>query len=204
MNQRITTLAVLITVILQSTVLYAPDVVRTRFVPSVISPTTVRPVRQFIQETAEDVEQALVNFHERVSVGPEIVTLRGRQITLSDMPTDIRRNRQIYNDIAELQIQINKTIQTVMDRQRNPILQNKVEVELKELLDLLAFAGVRYNQVSNFTLFRQRVIELRQDLRDSYNAYEIANPNNYYMGVRFKLETLMSEIENLLKTLLVR
>lgn len=185
---------------LQVTTLFAPDVVQRQF----FIPDTVRPVRQYIQETAEDIQEALVNFPERVPQGPEIITLRGKQITLSDLPTDVRRNRQIYNDIAELQIQINNTIKAVMDRQRRPILQNKVEVELKELLELLAIAGVRYNQVANFTLFRQRVIELRQDLRDSYNAYEIANPNNYYMGVRFKLETLMSEAENLLKTLLVR
>lgn len=184
----------------QTITLFAPDVLQRQF----FAPGTVAPVRQFIQETAEDVQEALVNFPERVPAGPEIITLRGKQITISDMPTDVRRNRQIYNDIAELQIQINRTIQAVLDRQRKPILQNKVEVELKELLDLLAIAGVRYNQVANFTLFRQQVIELRQDLRDSYNAYEIANPNNYYMTVRFKLETLMSEAENLLKTLLVR
>lgn len=185
-------------ILLQAVTVYAPDVLQRRYFGNFGEP------RQFIQETDEDIKEALVNIPERVPSGPEIATLRGRQITISDMPTDNRRNRQIYNDIAELQIQINRTIQVVMARQRKPILQNQVEIELKELLELLGIAGIRYNQVANFTLFRQRVIAIRQDLRDSYNAYEIANPNNYYMTVRFQLETLMAEIENLLKTLLLR
>lgn len=187
-------------ILIQASPLFAVDVLDRRFVPA----GRTLPVRQFIQETAEDVQEALVNFPERVPAGPEIATLRGRQLTISDMPMDKRRNRQIYNDIAELQIQINRAIQVALARQKRPLLQNKVEVELKELLELLTVAGIRYNQVANFALFRNKVVDIRQDLRDSYNAYEIANPNNYYMGVRFKLETLSSEIENLLKTLLVR
>lgn len=187
-------------ILLQAQPLFAPDVFNRQFAPT----GTIRPVRQFIQETDEDVKEALVNLPERVPSGPEIATLRGRQITIGNMPNDFRRNRQIYNDIAELQIQINRAIQVALARQKRPILQNKVEVELKELLELLTIAGIRYNQVANFALFRQKIVDIRQDLRESYNAYEIANPNNYYMGIRFRLETLSSEIENLLKTLLVR
>lgn len=200
MSSKSTKLLAIACTLLQAISLYAPDILVRRFTPA----GTLNQSRQFIQETTEDIQQALANFPERVPSGPEIVTLRGRQITLSDMPVDIRRNRQIYNDIAELQIQINRTIQVIMARQKRPVLQNQIEVELQELLDLLAIAGIRYNQVANFTLFRQRVIALRQDLRDSYYTYDIANPNNYYMGVRFKLETLSAEIESLLKTLLAR
>lgn len=191
---------VIIACALQAIPLCAVDVLERRFT----STNQNTPVRQFIQETTEDIQQALVNFPERVPSGPEIATLRGRQITLSDMPNSQNRNRQIYNDIAELQIQINRTIAVALARQKRPILQNKLEVELNELMELLAIAGVRYTQVANFTLFRQAVVAIRQDLRDSYNAYEIANPNNYYMGIRFRLEKLMSEVENLLKTLLIR
>jgi hypothetical protein len=192
--------AVVACISLQAIPLFAVDVLERQFVPA----GRALPVRQYIQETAEDVKEALVNFPERVPAGPQVATLRGRQITISDMPVDKSRNRQIYNDIAELQIQINRAIQVALARQKRPILQNKVEVELKELLELLVIAGIRYNQVANFKLFRDQVVEIRQDLRDSYNAYEIANPNNYYMGIRFRLETLSSEIENLLKTLLIR
>jgi hypothetical protein len=200
MNREHAILVVIIACALQAIPLCAIDVLEQRFT----STNQNAPVRQFIQETTEDIQQALVNFPERVPSGPEIATLRGRQITLSDMPNSQNRNRQIYNDIAELQIQINRIIAIALARQKRPILQNKLEVELTELMELLAIAGVRYTQVANFTLFRQAVVAIRQDLRDSYNAYEIANPNNYYMGVRFRLEKLMSEIENLLKTLLIR
>lgn len=193
-------IVVLIACILQAIPLFAIDILERRFT----SMNQNDPTRQFIQDTKEDIQEALVNFPERVPSGPEVATLRGRQITLSDMPNTKLRNRQIYNDIAELQIQINRIIAVALARQKQPVLQNKLEIELNELMELLAIAGVRYTQVANFTLFRQSVVAIRQDLRDSYNAYEIANPNNYYMSIRFRLEKLMSEIENLLKTLLIR
>lgn len=160
--------------------------------------------RRFVQETKEDVEQALVNIPERVPSGPEVVTLRGRQITLGDIPSDFLRNKQIYNDIAEYQIQINKLIQAVWSRQNNAFSQNKIEDEIKDLLEILAIGGVRYNEVARFRLWADRVIAIREDLRESYNDYQIANPNNYYMSIRFRLETVMAEIENLLKTKLAR
>lgn len=201
MSKRIAILiGALACILLQATPLFALDTLQRQSALPGYTPSG----RQFIQETAEDVREALSNFPERVPAGPEIATLRGRQITISSMPMDKRRNTQIYNDIAELQIQINRTIQVMLARQKRPVLQNKLEVELKELLDLLTIAGIRYNQVANFKLFQDKVRELRQDLRDSYNAYEIANPNNYYMTIRFQLETLMAEVENLLKTFLIR
>lgn len=160
--------------------------------------------RRFVRETWEDIEQALVNIPERVPMGPEVVTLRGKQITLGDIRSDFIKNRQIYNDIAEYQIQINRLIQAVWSRQNNAYSQNKIEDEIKELLEILAIGGVRYNEVSRFRLWANRVIEVREDLRESYNDYQIANPNNYYMSIRFRLETIMAEIENLLKTKLAR
>lgn len=160
--------------------------------------------RRFVQETKEDLEQALVNIPERVPSGPEVVTLRGSQITLGDIPSDFARNKQIYNDIAEYQIQINKLIQAVWSRQNNAYAQNKIEDEIKDVLEILAIGGIRYNEVSRFRLWADRVIAIREDLRESYNDYQIANPNNYYMSIRFRLETIMAEIENLLKTKLAR
>lgn len=160
--------------------------------------------RRFVQETWEDVQQALVNLPEKIPTGPEVVTLRGRQITLGDIPNDFIRNKQIYNDIAEYQIQINRLIQAVWNRQNNAYYQNKIEDEIKDLLEILVIGGIRYNEVARFRLWADRVIAIREDLRESYNDYQIANPNNYYMSIRFRLETIMAEIENLLKTKLAR
>ncbi len=156
-------------------------------------------------------------------MGPEVITLRGRQITLSDLPNDKARNQQIYNDIAEYQMAVNQIIQTVMASQSNPFIrntvgelqefseapialkrqtnteyQNSLDIQFKDLIELLTFGGLRYSLADNFRLLIQEARALREDLRQSYREYEIANPNNYYMTIRARLKTLMSEITNLL------
>lgn len=165
----------------------------------------IRPVTttQYITESKEDIDEALVNFPERVPTGPEVYTLRGRQISPGSLPRDFRINKQIYNDIAELQIQINLLIQTVLSLAYQPAGLTKAQLEMRDLLEMFGNAGIRYNMVREFEIFRDRLIDIRQDLEAPNKYDKIANPYNYYLTIRFQLETIMSEIENALKLKLV-
>ena len=161
----------------------------------------IKPVTttQYITETKEDIEELLVNFPERVPSGPEIYTLRGRQISPGSLPRDFRINKQIYNDIAELQIQINSLIQTVLSLAYQPERLSKAQLEIRDLLEMFANAGIRYNMKREFDIKQERLIDIRNDLEKPNTYDKIANPYNFYLTIRFQLETIMAEIENALK-----
>ena len=68
----------------------------------------------FIRETPEDIQEALVNFPERVPKGPENTYSHGAQLTPGALRSDLKINQQIFNDIAQFQITMQQLMQIVL------------------------------------------------------------------------------------------
>ena len=150
----------------------------------------------FVTETPQDLEIAAVNYPERVSRGPEIRTLLGNQITPGTLPEDFRRNQQIYNDIAELNGHMNNLMQMVLNLGIQPTTIDNVQIAMNQLIQMITNAGIRYNFSSDFEI-------ISNQLRGIMNELRAAPTNSYFMLFKARLEVIMAELENALKTKLV-
>lgn len=151
----------------------------------------------FIRETPEDIKEALVNFPERVPSGPEVQTLYGTQLTLGDIRNDRAINRFIFNDLAQFQVIFQRLVQMVLNLGINPTLLPLVTDTIDEINIMLTHAGIRYNLVAQFALKRDELAQLRIDILQSSRSTD-------FMLFRPRLETMLAEIENILKTMFVR
>jgi len=150
----------------------------------------------FVTETKEDLEVAAVNYSERVPRGPEVRTLLGNQITPGTIPQDFRINQQIYNDSAELNGHFNNLMQMVLNIGIQPTILFNVERGMNQLVQMITNAGIRYNMPSDFETIRDQLMRIMSEIR--------AAPLNYnFMLFKARLEVLMAEIENAIKTKLV-
>ena len=114
----------------------------------------------YIRETPEDVKEALVNFPERVPVGPEVRTLYGRQLVPGDVRSDLRINQIIYDDIAQVQIRMQKLIQLVLDLGVMPSLLDSVKITMANLLKSLDEIAKRYNLVTEFAIRKNELSQM--------------------------------------------
>ena len=151
----------------------------------------------YIRETREDIQEALINFPERVPSGPEVRTNAGAQLTLGSVPRDFRINQEIYNDILILQSKMQKIVQLTLNLGIKPALLDEAKSSMNAFLTLLEKMGIRYGMRADFTLIQN---ELRQILQDISNAPQEAD----FMLFRPRLETVIAEIENALRTKFVR
>lgn len=150
----------------------------------------------FVTETKEDLEVAAVNYPERVPRGPEVVTLLGSQIVPGAVPQDFRINQQIYNDVAELNGHFNNLMQMILNIGIQPTMLLNVQRGMDQLVQMVSNAGIRYNMASDFETIRKQLMAIMSEIR--------AAPINYnFMLFKARLEVLMAEIENAIKTKLV-
>ena len=150
----------------------------------------------FIRETREDIQEALVNFPERVPTGPEVRTMYGAQLTPGNVRSDLVVNQQIFNDIAQIQITLHQLMETILDLGIKPSLLDAVKVNMNLLMEMLTKAGIRYNLVANFDILKR---ELSQILVEVIQAPRTTD----FMLFRPRLETILAIIENKLKTQLI-
>ena len=151
----------------------------------------------FIRETPEDIQEALVNFPERVPKGPEVKTIYGSQLTPGDLRSDLKINQQIFNDIAQFQITMAQLMQMVLTLGTNPTLLDAVQVNMNLLQTMLTNAGIRYNLVANFDILKRELAQIRAEIVGAPRTTD-------FMLFRPRLETILAVIENKLRTLLVR
>jgi hypothetical protein len=150
----------------------------------------------FVTETKEDLEVAAANYPERVPRGPEVRTILGNQITPGTVPQDFRINQQIFNDIAELNGNFNNLMQMILNIGIQPTMLLNVQRGMDQLVQMVSNAGIRYNMSSDFETIRKQLLAIMAEIR--------AAPLNYnFMLFKARLEVLMAEIENAIKTKLV-
>lgn len=150
----------------------------------------------FVTETRQDLEIAIDNFPERVKTGPEIRTILGYQITPGTLPRDFRINQQIYNDIAELNGQMNNLMQMILNIPVQPTIIDSVELNMNKFIQLLTNAGIRYNMAADFNTLRNQLVSIMTEIRGTPITA-------YFMLFKARLEVIMAEIENALRTKLI-
>lgn len=151
----------------------------------------------YIRETPEDVKEALVNFPERVPGGPQVRTLYGKQLVLGDVRSDLRINQIIYDDIATVQIIMQRLIQLIINLGTDPSLLDSVKRTMAHLFVQLDEMGKRYGLRTEFAIKKNELTQLLTEVIQSSRSTD-------YMLFRFRLETTLAEIENILKTKFVR
>ncbi len=150
----------------------------------------------FVTETRQDLEIAIDNFPENVKGGPEVRTILGNQITPGTLPQDFRINQQIYNDIAELNGQMNNLMQQILNIPLQPTSIDNVQLNMNKFIELLTNAGIRYNMAADFTTLTNQLISIMSEIRGTPITA-------YFMLFKAKLEVIRAEIENALRTKLI-
>ena len=151
----------------------------------------------FATETTQDIKEALVNIPERVPYGPEVQTLAGEQISLGSTTRDFSINREIYDDILNIQRIMLNLMEMVLNLGIKPETIDAVEINFNTLINMLTNAGIRYNFSSDFTIL---IRQLRDILADIKNAPRSAD----FMLIKVRMEVILAEVENALATKLVR
>lgn len=150
----------------------------------------------FVTETRQDLDVAITNYPERVKLGPEVGTILGNQITPGSLPQDFRINQQIYNDIAEINGQMSNLMQMILNIPLQPTMIDNVEIGMDKFIQLLTNAGITYNQEDSFGTLKNQLLRIMGEIRGAPRTY-------YFMLFKARLEVIMAEIENALKTKLV-
>ncbi len=144
----------------------------------------------YIQETPEDIQEALINIKERVPSETTIRTLSGLQQSQATTAKSARINQQIYNDIKEITDVALELEQTVLNLGVKPQSFGPLQVRMKEFISMLKRAGIRYN-VSLDTTINQL---------NEWMAEVSAAPRTANFGIfKATLEKILSEIVNLLE-----
>ncbi len=170
------------------------------------------PQTTFITETPEDIEEAYLNYPERVPRGPEVRTIAGLQISPGSLPGDFAKNREIYNDIQIIQNNMLELMQMIINIQDDPYMLQKARQKLPIILQIITNLGIRYNLTSEFNILRDRLkaylAEVYTSMENMLKAEKSRNPDesaqviNFWV-YRFNLEQYMAEITNKLRTKLV-
>lgn len=158
---------------------------------------------KYIVETPYDIQEALVNIPEKVPVGHEVYTLAGEQLTPGVVPSDFRRNQEIYNDIALLQNHMIDLMQMVLDLEIRPHLLPGVQKQMSELITMISNAGIRYDLTAELSVFIRQLNTLMQEIIAVPKTPDPQAPVSRFMLFKARLEVILAEIENLLLTKLV-
>ncbi len=150
----------------------------------------------FVTETRQDLEIAVNNYPERVKGGPEVETILGNQIVPGTLPRDFRINQQIYNDIAEINGQMNAIMQMILNIPVQPTIIDTIQLNMTKLHQMLTNTGIRYNLTDDFDTLNYQLSEMMRELRNTPITA-------YFMLFKARLEVIMAEIENALKTKIV-
>ncbi len=161
-------------------------------------PYSVHPYQQsqYIQESREDLQEALVNTPERLPHGLEIRTQAGLQVTIGDVKQDLAVNRQIYNDLHQLQASFNAVMQKVLNIGINPADRDITIIGLDKTIQFLRALGVRYNEVENFNIIIDQLKEMMQQIKDAPLSAD-------FMLFKARLEQFLFQIEQVLYSKLV-
>lgn len=159
---------------------------------------------QYIHETIEDINEAIVNIPERVPAGPEVRTLAGEQLTTGAVPKDFAINREIYNDTLKIQEMMIELMRLVLLLEAKPFLLEKVKKQMGAIIYLVAFLGVRYNFIQQFSILIKQLQEIMAEIEQSPpQIFVIEHPDYGYMLFKARLEVILAEIENKLRTKLI-
>lgn len=143
----------------------------------------------YIEETPQDIQEALINIKERVPSGTTIRTLSGLQQSRATTTKEAREDQQIYNDIKEITDVMLTLEQLVLDMGIQPQSFTQLQIRMNEFISMLTKAGIRYN-VSFQTLIQQL---------NWWMAEVAAAPRTANFGIfKATLEDRLSEIVNLL------
>lgn len=144
----------------------------------------------YVQETPEDIQEAIINIKERVPSETTIRTLSGLQQTTATLTKDVLINQQIYNDIKEITDVMLELEQIVLNMGIKPQSFEALQIRMNELISMLKKAGLRYN-VSLDTTLKQL---------NEWMAEVAAAPRTANFGIfKATLEKILSEIVNLLE-----
>lgn len=145
----------------------------------------------YVQETPEDIQEAIINIKERVPSETTIRTLAGLQQTTGSTTKDALMNQQVYNDIHELQAVMLDLQQIVLNMGIKPQSFTQLQITLNEFINMLRKAGDRYNLSSHFDTIIKELIEWRAEVA--------AAPRTANFGIfKATLEKILAEIVNLL------
>ena len=146
----------------------------------------------YIQETPQDIQEALINIKEQVPSGTTIRTLAGLQQTTGSTEKDARINQQIYNDVHEFETVMLELQRIVLNMGIKPQSSfTQLQITMKELISMLRNAGTRYNSRPNFDLIINQLNE--------WMAEVAAAPRTTNFEVfKATLEVRLAEIVNLL------
>lgn len=143
----------------------------------------------YIEETPQNIQEALINIKERVPSGTTIRTLSGLQQSRATTTKDALEDQQIYNDIKEITDVMLTLEQLVLDMGIQPQSFTQLQIRMNEFIGMLRQAGIRYN-VSFQTLIQQL---------NWWMAEVAAAPRTANFGIfKATLEDRLSEIVNLL------
>lgn len=144
----------------------------------------------YVQETPEDIQEALINIKERVPSQTTIRTLSGLQQSQATTEKSARIDQQIYNDIKEITDVAIELEQTVLNMGIKPQSFAPLQVRMNEFISMLTRAGVRYNITLDTTI---------KELNE-WMAEVAAAPRTANFGIfKATLEKILSEIVNLLE-----
>lgn len=146
----------------------------------------------YVQETPQDIQEALINIKERVPSETTIRTLAGLQQSRATTTKDALVDQQIDNDIHEIEDVVLEAEQIVLNMGVNPHAFNRLAVTMNELMSMLRKAGERYNLASDFDITIQH---LNAWMTEVAAAPRTANFSIY----KATLEKLLSEIVNILQ-----
>ncbi len=143
----------------------------------------------YIEETPQDIQEALVNIKERVPSGTTIRTLSGLQQSRATTTKEALEDQQIYNDIKEITDVMLTLEQIVLDMGIQPRYFRQLQIRMNEFISMLQKAGIRYN-VSFQTMIQQL---------NAWMAEVAAAPRTANFGIfKATLEDRLAEIVNLL------
>ena len=196
-----------------SKIIFASIVARILFLATpTFAAYVATPQTTFITETPEDIEEAYLNYPERVPRGPEVRTIAGLQISPGALPGDFAKNRQIYNDIQIIQNNMLELMQMIINIQDNPNMLQEARAKLPVILQIITNLGILYDLTPEFNVLKDQLkaylgqvytsMENMLKARRARNPDESAQVINFWV-YRFNLEQYMAEITNKLRTKLV-
>lgn len=150
----------------------------------------------YIQETPQDIQEAIINLKDRVPSQTTLRTLAGLQQDAATTTTGARNNQQIYNDIHELEAVMLELQEQVLNVGIRPQSITQLRITLNEFISMLHKAGIRYNLPSNFQI---TINQLNEWMGEVAAAPRTAN----FEIFKATLEVRLAEIVNLLLTKLV-